>query len=562
MPDTASSRDELVFLPLGGCGEIGMNLNAYGFGPPEARRWILADLGVTFGSDDTPGVDLICADPDYLIGEQIDAVFLTHAHEDHIGAVGLIYPRLGIKAPIYATPFTAELVRSKMEERGVDTAALKVISMGGKVQAGPFEVTYVTLTHSIPEPNALAIRTPAGLLLHTGDWKIDPNPQIGSTTDVEGLTSLGDEGVLAMVCDSTNVFEEGEAGSEETVRQGLIELIAQHKTGAVAVTTFASNVARVKSIIDAATQADRHVCLVGRSMHKITNAAKAVGILPPNLEFVDESEAGHFPPEHILYLCTGSQGEPRAALSRIARGDHRNVILRQGDTVIFSSRQIPGNEKGIFELQNALAEQGIRVITPRMVPQKIHVSGHPCRDELRRMYQWVRPRISVPVHGERRHIMEHAAYARSLQVPEAITPRNGSLVRLAPGPAEIVDEVPNGRLFLDGNQLVPEGAQGIQERRKLSWNGVVFASVSLDGHGNIMDGPVVVVKGFSEPDGRLADESLESLEEAADIAISNMKRKDRFDDDAVERAIGRALRKAAETAWGRRPMIEVVVLRT
>jgi ribonuclease J len=274
------------------------------------------------------------------------------------------------------------------------------------------------------------------------------------------------------------------------------------------------------------------------------------------------AEAGHFPPEHILYLCTGSQGEPRAALSRIARGDHRHVILREGDTVIFSSRQIPGNEKGIFELQNGLAEKGIRVITPRMVPQKIHVSGHPCRDELRRMYQWVRPRISVPVHGERRHIMEHAAYARSLQVPEAITPRNGSLIRLAPGPAEVLDEVPAGRLFLDGNQLVPEGAQGIQERRKLSWNGVVFASVSLDGHGNVMDGPVVVVKGFSEPDGRLADESLETLDEAADIAISNMKRKDRFDDDAVERAIGRALRKAAETAWGMRPMIEVVVLRT
>ncbi|HAE26816.1 MULTISPECIES: ribonuclease J [Hyphomonas] len=562
MSDTAHSKDELVFLPLGGCGEIGMNLNAYGYGPPHARRWILADLGVTFGSDDEPGIDLICADPDYLIGEHIDAVFLTHAHEDHIGAVGLIYPRLQINAPIYATPFTAELVRSKMEERGVDTAALKTISMGSKVQAGPFEVTYVTLTHSIPEPNALAIRTPAGIVLHTGDWKIDPDPQIGSATDVSGLTALGDEGVLAMVCDSTNVFEEGEAGSEETVRQGLVELIAEQKTGAVAVTTFASNVARVKSIIDAAMQADRHVCLVGRSMHKITNAAKAVGILPPNLEFVDESEAGHFPPEHILYLCTGSQGEPRAALSRIARGDHRHVILREGDTVIFSSRQIPGNEKGIFALQNGLADKGIRVITPRMVPQKIHVSGHPCRDELRRMYQWVRPRISVPVHGERRHIMEHAAYARSLQVPEAITPRNGSLVRLAPGAAEILDEVPNGRLVLDGNQLVPEGAQGIQERRKLSWNGVLFASVSLDEQGNVVDGPVVVAKGFSEPDGRLADESLETLEEAADIAISGLKRKNRFDDDAVERAIGRALRKAAETAYGRRPMIEVVVLRT
>ncbi|OYW86282.1 MAG: MBL fold metallo-hydrolase, partial [Hyphomonas sp. 32-62-5] len=281
------------------------------------------------------------------------------------GSNGLLYHLLRTKAPIYATPFTCELVRSKMDERGVDHKWLKTISMGATVKAGPFEVTYVTLTHSIPEPNALAIRTPAGVILHTGDWKIDPDPQIGSSTDIAGLTAIGDAGVLAMVCDSTNVFEEGESGSEETVRQGLIELIAAQKTGAVAVTTFASNVARVKSIVDAATQADRHVCLVGRSMHKITNAAKAVGILPSKLEFVDESEAGHFPPEHILYLCTGSQGEPRAALSRIAKGDHRNVTLREGDTVIFSSRQIPGNERGIFALQNGLAEQGIRVITPR-----------------------------------------------------------------------------------------------------------------------------------------------------------------------------------------------------
>ena len=560
MTDNSPDTDELVFLPLGGCGEIGMNLNAYGYGPRHARRWIIADMGVTFGGDDTPGIDLICADPDYLIGEQIDAVFLTHAHEDHIGAVGLIYPRLQTKAPIYATPFTAELVRSKMDERGVDDRWLKTISLGATVQAGPFEVTYVTLTHSIPEPNALAIRTPAGLILHTGDWKIDPDPQIGSSTDIKGLTALGDEGVLAMVCDSTNVFEEGESGSEDTVRQGLIELIAA-QDGAVAVTTFASNVARVKSIVEAAEEAGRHVCLVGRSMHRITDAAKSVGILPPRMEFIHENDAGHFPPENILYLCTGSQGEPRAALTRIAKHEHKNISLGQGDSVIFSSRQIPGNEKGIFELQNMLAENGVRVITPRMVPQKIHVSGHPCRDELRRMYQWVRPQVSVPVHGERRHIMEHAAYAASLQAPESVTPRNGSLVKLAPGPAEIVDMVPAGRLFLDGNKLVPEGAQGLDERRKLSWNGVIFATVSIDHHGNVADGPVIVVKGFSEPDGRLADESLEGLDEAAADAIEGMKRKDRMDDDAVERAIGRALRKAAETAWGRRPMIEVVVLR-
>ena len=561
MADTIGVEDELVFLPLGGCDEIGMNLNAYGYGPAHDRRWIIADLGVTFGSLETPGVDLICADPEYLIGEQIDAIFLTHAHEDHIGAVGLLYPRLQTNAPIYATPFTAELVRSKMVERGVDPSWLKPVALGGTVTAGPFEVTYVTLTHSIPEPNALAIKTPLGTILHTGDWKIDPDPQIGETTDVEGLTALGDEGVLAMVCDSTNVFEEGESGSEESVKQGLIDLISEQKQ-AVAVTTFASNVARVKSIVEAAEAAGRAVCLVGRSMHRITDAAKSVGILPNTMEFVDESDASQIPAEHILYLCTGSQGEARAALTRIARRDHRNVTFNEGDTVIFSSRQIPGNEKGIFELQNALAEQGVRVITPRMVPYPIHVSGHPCRDELRRMYGWVRPKVSVPVHGERRHIMEHATFAKSLQVPNAVTPRNGSLVRLAPGKAEITDLVPSGRLFLDGDRLVPEGAQGIDERRKLSFSGILFATMTLDDSGDVLDGPVVIAKGLSESDGRIADESIEPLEIAAEDAIGRMKKRDRMDDDAVERAVGRALRKACLNTFGHRPIIEVIVLRS
>lgn len=561
MADTIGVEDELVFLPLGGCDEIGMNLNAYGYGPAHDRRWIIADLGVTFGSLETPGVDLICADPEYLIGEQIDAIFLTHAHEDHIGAVGLLYPRLQTNAPIYATPFTAELVRSKMVERGVDPSWLKPVALGGTVTAGPFEVTYVTLTHSIPEPNALAIKTPLGTVLHTGDWKIDPDPQIGETTDVEGLTALGDEGVLAMVCDSTNVFEEGESGSEESVKQGLIDLISEQKQ-AVAVTTFASNVARVKSIVEAAEAAGRAVCLVGRSMHRITDAAKSVGILPNTMEFVDESDASQIPAEHILYLCTGSQGEARAALTRIARRDHRNVTFHEGDTVIFSSRQIPGNEKGIFELQNALAGQGVRVITPRMVPYPIHVSGHPCRDELRRMYGWVRPKVSVPVHGERRHIMEHATFAKSLQVPNAVTPRNGSLVRLAPGKAEITDLVPSGRLFLDGDRLVPEGAQGIDERRKLSFSGILFATMTLDDSGDVLDGPVVIAKGLSESDGRIADESIEPLEIAAEDAIGRMKKRDRMDDDAVERAVGRALRKACLNTFGHRPIIEVIVLRS
>lgn len=560
MPDSIQTPDELVFLPLGGCGEIGMNLNAYGYGPPHARRWIIVDVGVTFGSLDTPGIDLICADPEYLIGETIDAIFLTHAHEDHIGAIGLLYPRLRTKAPIYATPFTCELVKSKMDERGISARWLNPVSLGATINAGPFTVTYVTLTHSIPEPNALAIRTPLGVVLHTGDWKIDPEPQIGDATDITGLTRLGDEGVLAMVCDSTNVFEQGESGSEESVRQGLIDLISQ-QSGAVAVTTFASNVARVKSIIEAAELSGRSVSLVGRSMHRIAAAAKAVGILPPNITFVDEADAASLPAENVLYLCTGSQGETNAALGRIARGDHRNVVLGEGDSVIFSSRVIPGNEREIFSMQNMLSDLGVRVITPRMVDQRIHVSGHPCRDELRQMYQWVRPRISVPVHGERRHIMEHATFAKSLQVPEAVTPKNGSLVRLAPGPAEIMDEVPAGRLFLDGSDLIPEASLGLVERRKLALAGIIIASVSIDDSGAVADGPLIMVKGLSEPDGRVADERIETLEEAAESALASMKAKDRVNDEAVERAVGRALRKACEKTFGLRPMIEVLVLR-
>ncbi len=551
-------ENELVFLPLGGCQEIGMNFNAYGYGPAHARKWIIADLGVTFGDHTTPGVDLICADPEYLLGEDIEAIFFTHAHEDHIGAAGLLWPQL--KAPMYATPFTAQLVESKLAERGLLTDPLNTVPMGATVEAGPFKVRYVTLTHSIPEPNALAITTPAGVILHTGDWKIDPDPVLGDGLDDDTLTALGDAGVLAMVCDSTNVFEDGEAGSEATVRATLAKLIASLE-GRVAVTTFASNVARVDSIVAAAEACGRSVCLVGRSMHRITDAAKAVGLLKNAQAFVDEEEAGYLPANNILYLCTGSQGEDRAALGRIARGEHRNVVLGEGDTVVFSSRVIPGNEKGIFALQNMLADKGVRIITDRMTTEPIHVSGHPCRDELRRMYGWVRPKIAVPVHGERRHTLEHREYAKSLQVSEAVSPRNGEMVRLAPGPAEIVDAVPAGRLLLDGHALVPEDSASLTERRRLAYSGVVHVGLALTDDGRLVDGPLVTARGFSEPDGRPAEESLDALDEAAEAALDRMKRRQREDDDDVEKSVGRAVRKAAEEVFGRRPVVDVAVLR-
>lgn len=559
---SSNDRAELVFLPLGGCEEIGMNLNAYGFGPPDDRRWIIVDVGVTFGDDTTPGIDLICADPEYLVGEQIEAIFLTHAHEDHIGAAGLLYRRLKTRAPMYATPFTAELLRAKLIENDLDPEPLlKTIALESTVEAGPFSVRYVTLTHSIPEPNALAITTPLGVILHTGDWKIDPDPQIGATTDIEGLTALGEDGVLAMVCDSTNVFVDGEAGSEAGVRVNLEKLIAEQE-GRVAVTTFASNVARVQTVIGAAAACGRSVCLVGRSMHKVTDAAKAVGMLQDAPDFVSEEEAGFLPPDNILYLCTGSQGEARAALSRIARGDHRHVSLSEDDTVIFSSRVIPGNEKGIFALMNQLADRGIRVITERMSADPIHVSGHPCRDELARMYSWVRPKVAVPVHGERRHTLEHARYALDLQVPLAAAPRNGEILRLAPGEPEIIDEVPNGRLMLDGAHLVSANAGALTERKRLSEYGYLQVSLAVDEDGNLIDGPLATARGLTEPDGRLADESLDKMDEEAEAAFEKIKRRDRDDDDAVEKAVGRAVKRAAEKVFGRRPLIDVTVLRS
>lgn len=559
---THPKHEELVFLPLGGCGEIGMNLNAYGYGPAEDRRWILIDVGVTFAGEDAPGIDLITPDPTFLEdqGDRIDAIFLTHAHEDHIGAIGLVLPRLQTKAPIYATSFTAHLAQAKLIERGLKHISINVLPLAAEIEAGPFKVRYITLTHSIPEPNALALETPLGTILHTGDWKIDPDPQLGEETDIEALSKLGDAGVLAMVCDSTNVFVDGESGSEGTVRRNLSELIAS-LSGRIAVTTFASNVARVASIIEAARQAGRSVCLVGRSMHKITDAAIATGVIGDLPDLISEDVAGSLPDDNLLFLCTGSQGEARAALGRIARNDHRHISLGEGDTVIFSSRVIPGNEKAIFDLQNTLAENGVRIITDKMSSKPIHVSGHPARDELRRMYQWVRPQIAVPVHGERRHIVEHAAYARSLQVREAVTPRNGDLIRLAPGPATTIDTVPNGRLYLDGHQLVPAESEGIRERRALANWGYVSVAIAIDEDGDIVDGPLLSAKGLSEPDGSAADESLIEVDDAAEAAVKDLKRRKRFDDEEVERALSRAVKRACERTFGRKPIVDVSVLR-
>jgi len=553
-------EDELVFLPLGGSNEIGMNFNCYGFGPADNRKWIIVDVGVTFGDQTTPGVEIILPDPSFIEdhADDILGIILTHAHEDHIGAMGWLWPRL--RAPIYATPFTAFLLREKMRERGcLDEADITVVPLGGTIKLGPFEATMITLTHSIPEPNGLAIRTPLGTILHTGDWKIDPDPILGGVTDSDAIRRLGDEGVLAMVCDSTNVFVDGVAGSEADVRDKLHELIGSLK-GKIAVACFASNVARMSSVIRAAQSNGRTVCLVGRSMFRMAAAAESVGMFEGIKPFVSDAEAGRYKDNEILYLCTGSQGEARAALSRIAEGTHPHVKLSSGDHCIFSSRVIPGNEIPIRNLQNRLAERGVRLYTERDHPG-IHVSGHPCRDELKEMYAWARPQIAVPTHGERRHLLEHAAFARDLQVAQTVTPRNGDMVRLAPGRAEIIDEVPSGRLYVDGGHVTPENGEALRERKHASHSGMVMVSVAMDGRGRIASGPQVRGIGLPGDEDYPLGEAMDDLAAAAEDAIKRLGAGERDDDDAVEQAINRALKRASQKIWDRRPIVETTVLR-
>jgi len=551
------NNNELVFLPLGGSNEIGMNLNLYGYGPEHDRKWIIVDVGVTFGDLTTPGIEVIVPDPKFLEGENILGVILTHAHEDHIGALGWLWDK--IKAPLYATPFTAFLIREKLREAGVDDFSLTEVPLGGHVDLGPFGIDYVTITHSIPEPNGLAIKTPLGTVLHTGDWKIDPDPITGKPTDISAITALGDEGVLAMVCDSTNVFVEGHAGSEADVKVELEKLIRTLK-GRVAVACFASNVARMDSVIRAAEACGRSVCLVGRSMHRMAAAAKSVGLMAGINEFVSEGEAARMKDREVLYLCTGSQGEPRAALSRIADGNHPQVKLKAGDSCVFSSRVIPGNEIGIRSLQNRLSELGVEIHTEKDHPG-IHVSGHPCREELIEMYGWARPKIAVPTHGERRHLLKHAALAAEIGISEQVTPRNGDMVRLAPGKPEIIDEVPAGRLFVDGGVLVSEASDALRERRHAAHNGMLFVSFALNAKNQLAS--YVDVRGLGlafENDDTISDQ-LEMMCDLVEKAVNKLSREERDDDETVEITVARVLKKAAQNIWSRRPIVETIILR-
>ncbi len=550
--------DQLVFLPLGGSNEIGMNLNAYGYGPEDDRKWIVVDCGVTFASEEhIPGVEVILPDPEFLEGikDDIVGIILTHAHEDHIGALGYLWPRLG--APMYATEFTAILIKDKLNEHGIgEIAPLHIVPLKSKFKLGPFEIEYITLTHSIAEPNGLMITTPLGTVFHTGDWKIDINPLIGETTDNARLEEYGKNGVLAMICDSTNVFEKGISGSEANVRDELIKVVAEQK-GKVAIACFASNVARVLSGIEAAKQSGRAVCLLGRSMVRIAGAATKVGLIR-DVEFVEPENAHKYQSDEILFLCTGSQGEPRAALARISRGDHPHLSLGPNDSLLFSSREIPGNEREIYDLINRFILKGVKVITAHDRP--IHVSGHPCRDELAQMYSWVKPQISIPTHGERRHLLEHAKFALELQIPQSIAPRNGDMVLIAPNGPRIIDEVPNGRLLVDGGTVLSEDSEVIKERIRIGENGYIMVALTIDFKGKIIGGPDVRTRGLADKDGAPADKTLDQLADIAQRSLLELKPDQRLDEEFAEDKIMKAVRKAAFILYKKRPMVEVVVI--
>jgi ribonuclease J len=554
-----ADSNELVFVPLGGVGEIGMNLALYGYGPASAREWIIVDCGVTFPTPELPGVDLVLPDTRFIEENvsSLHGMVITHAHEDHYGAVLDIWPRLG-GVPVWMTPFTAGLLAAKRaSEPGAPQVPVKIYNAGERFTVGPFEIEAIAVNHSIPEPVSLAITSPAGTVVHTGDWKIDPEPTIGPLIDETRFRAIGDRGVLALVCDSTNALREGESPSEEAVAKSLAKLIAE-APGRVAVTTFSSNVGRIRSVAEAARDAGRKVMVMGRSLKRVIDVASELGYLEGLPEFMDEDEYGLTPRAELVILCTGSQGEPRAALAKLARDEFKNVSLAKGDTVIFSSRVIPGNEKAILSIKNGLIDQGVTVIEDS--DALVHVSGHPRRNELRRMYEWLKPKIAVPVHGEAAHLVAHAELAKAAGVADVPRVRDGDMVRLSPGKAEVVDQVPFGRVYKDGKLIGGDEAVGLKERRKLSFAGHVAVNVVLDDGYEMAGDPDLAAMGLPKEDAT-GEDFEELLVDAAVGAIDSIPRQRRRDLDLVSDAVRRAVRAAANEAWGKKPIVTVFVTR-
>ena len=552
------SGPELVFVPLGGVGEIGMNFALYGFGPPSKREWIVVDVGVTFPDATLPGVDLVLPDTRF-IEEQVAnlrGIVITHAHEDHYGALHDIWPRL--KAPVWMTPFAAGLLEAKRQgEANAPKIPVTIYRAGDTFEIGPFKIEAIPVSHSIPEPVSLAITTPLGTVVHTGDWKLDPAPEIGPMTDEARFRALGDAGVLALICDSTNAMREGESPSEQAVGVGLRGVI-EKAPGRVAVTTFSSNVGRVRSIAEAARDTGRQVLVLGRSLKRMISVAGELGYMEGLPPFIAEEDYGFIPRENLVIICTGSQGESRAALAKLARDEMKTVALSPGDIVVFSSRTIPGNEKAILEIKNQLIDQGIKIIEDG--DALVHVSGHPRRNELRKMYEWTRPRIGIPVHGEAAHLVAQGALMAQSGIPEVAQVRDGDMIRLAPGAAEIVDKVPFGRIYKDGRLVGDDEAMGIRERRKLSFAGHVAVNVVLDERYEMAGDPDIVAIGVATVDAR--GEDLEGLMLAAAIgAIDSIPRQRRKDLDLVQEAVRRAVRGTANEIWGKKPLVTVFVTR-
>jgi ribonuclease J len=553
------AQDELVLLPLGGVGEIGMNCYLYGLGPPDARQWLMIDLGLTFpeGEND-PGVDVILPDLRYIEAERgsLSGLVLTHAHEDHFGAVIELWPR--IRVPIYATPFTAALLRAKAAEFGKrQELPIKEVALGSRFDVGPFSLELVEVAHSIPESNALVLRTRHGTVLHTGDWKIDPTPMVGRSANIARFAEIGDGGVTALVCDSTNALREGRSPSEQDVARSLAQLIASAKRRAI-VTIFASNVARIKAVAEAARACGRRLVVAGRAMHRIIDVAIATGYLPQDFEYEDQGRFQHLAAGEVVALCTGSQGEPRAAMSRIAADEHPDIELDRGDLVIFSSRNIPGNERAIAQVQNRLVDIGCEVITD--ADALVHVTGHPRREELVEMYKAVRPRIAVPMHGEPRHLEAHRKLARTAGVKEVVSLRNGEMVRLAPDVPEIIDHAPVGRLFRDGNLLVTAEDGPVRERRSLAYAGVVVVALARSSRGNVSPDAEIVLDGVppSDGDGR---PMIDIVRRTVEGTLASIPRDRHKDGEMVREAVRRAVRSAVDDAWGKRPVVKVLLTR-
>ena len=549
-------KEELLFCPLGGSGEIGMNMNLYAYGKEEDKKWIIVDMGVTFADDSIPGIDLIFPDSGFIQDKKDDllGIVLTHAHEDHIGAVAHIWPNL--KCKMFATPFTAVLIQEKFKEKKIDISNyLEIVPLNSKIKLGPFEIDFVTLTHSILEPNGLSITTPLGTILHTGDWKIDPNPLIGGKIDEKKLKEIGAKGVASMICDSTNIFSPGRAGSEADVRDSLLKIV-DSKSQKILVTSFASNVARMESIFYCAKKVGRSICLVGRSMHRIYKAARQCGYLKDLIEPLEPIDAKKVKKNKILYLATGSQGEPMGAMNRIVNGIHPDVFIESGDCVIFSSKIIPGNEKKLYLLQNKIVKENIEIVTEENA--FVHVSGHPNRDDLKDMYGWVKPKCVIPVHGEHRHMIEHVAFAKELQIPKTLQIENGDIIKLLPGNSpQVIDKAPSGRVYLDGNLGVDSDAQSIKERKNISINGYLEITLILSNNGKIKK-PIISFKGIPENNN---DNFIFDMEDE----IFSICRKFSLDNKNQERnlieTIKQNCRRLVKDRTGKKPLTNINIAR-